>query len=144
MERPARQDLPRVLVFTSALLCGLFLALATHITLTAAGAGLTSVVRDLFSTTADQVRSALAWWAIGIAGCLGSWGAVLALRAASPSQRLLRTGLAFIFFCVLAAAGRAAAAAPSGGASTLLLANLSAMAFGTFMAFFAAHFGSRS
>ena len=144
---PTQQELPRVLVLTSALLCGLFLALAAHIVLTAAGAGLTSAMRVLFPTTADHLKSALAWWGIGIAGWLGSWGAILLLRRTSPAQpaqRLLRVGLAIAFFCILAAAGHAASPAQTGTTVITVSTNLAAMGFGAFMAYFAAHFGSRS
>lgn len=144
---PTQQELPRVLVFSTALLCGLLLALAAHIALTAAGFGLTSVMRDLFPTTTDQLKSALAWWGIGIAGCAGSWGAILLLRKTSstqPTQHLFRIALGVAFFSLLAAAGHEASSAPAGSAAMTALTNLAAMAFGAFMAFFAAHFGSRS
>jgi hypothetical protein len=140
------QELPRALLFSLALTCGLFLALVVHIALGHANAGLASMWRDLFPASANQLKSALAWWAIGGAGCLGSWGTILLLRhtsAGEPAQRFLRLGLAAIFFCLLAAAGHAAASAPAAGAAATTAANLGAMSLGGFMAFCAAHFALR-
>ncbi len=135
-------ELPRVLLFVTALTCGLFLALAVHIALTGAGAGLTSMWHTLFSTSMDQLKSALAWWAIGISGCIGSLGAILLLRrisAGRPAHRFLRLSLGVAFFCLLAAAGHAALSPPDIGAAITVGANLAAMSFGAFMAFCTAH-----
>ncbi len=145
-EVSTQQELPRVLVFIAALTCGLLLALAVHIALTANGVGLTSAVRELFPVTADQLRSALAWWAIGIAGCLGSLGAVLLLQKTSLTRRvqeLIRLTLGLAFFCLLAAAGHMASSGGAGKVAVTTMTNLTAMAFGAFMAFFAAHFAAR-
>jgi len=145
-EASTQEALPRVLVYITALTCGLLLALAVHIALTAHGAGLTSAVRGLFPTTADQLRSALAWWAIGLAGCAGSWGAIVLLRKTSPARpehRFLRVSIALAFVSLLAMAGHEASPAPAGSAPINAAANLAAMAFGGFMAFFAAHFAAR-
>lgn len=142
----SRQELPRALLYVVALTCGLLLALATHIVLTAFGTGLASAVGNLFPTTADQLRSALAWWGIGLAGCLGSWGAILLLRKTSPGRpghRFLRGGMGLVFFLLLAAAGHEVSAAPAGTAALSTAANLAATALGAFMAFFAAHFAAR-
>jgi hypothetical protein len=135
---------PRVLVYTIALACGLFLALAVHIGLTAAGLGLAGAAREVFLAGQDQINTALAWWAIGIAGCLGSLGAILlSHKMNGPVARLLRLAVAIAFFCLLAMAGRKAAAPPGGGAAMTVAANLAAMTLGAFMAFFAAHFAAR-
>jgi len=141
-----QQRLPRVLVYTTALACGLFLALAVHIALTVEGVGLASVVREVTPTSTGELRSALAWWAIGMAGCLGSWGTIVLISQMTPSrpvQRVLRLSLGFVFFCLLAAAGHEASSAPVSGAAMTVAANLAAMGFGAFMAFFAAHFAAR-
>jgi hypothetical protein len=135
---------PRVLIYTTALACGLFLALAVHIGLTAAGLGLISTARETFFAAKDQINIAMAWWAIGIAGCLGSLGAiVIAHRLNRPGLRTLRVALVFAFFCLLAVAGRKAAAPPGSGAAMTAAINLTAMTLGGFMAFFAAHFAAR-
>jgi hypothetical protein len=145
-EAPAREPLPLVLVYITALTCGLLLALAVHIALAAHGGGLTSVMRGLFPSAADQLRSALAWWAIGLSGCAGSWGAILLLRKTSrvqPAHRLLRVGLALAFVSLLAAAGHAASSVTSDSGLISAAANVAAMALGSFMAFFVAHFAAR-
>ena len=144
-EASAQQATPRVLIFIIALACGLFLALAVHIALTAQGAGLTSALRELFPTSTDQFKSALAWWAIGIAGCLGSWGTILLLRTTFPAavEIFVRPALGLVFFALLAAAGHAAASAAPGKLGMITIINLAAMALGAFMAFFAAHFAAR-
>jgi hypothetical protein len=133
--------LPRVLIFTAAVTCGLFLALAVHIALDGAGAGLTRVWRDLFPTSTAQLGSALAWWAIGASACIGAWATILLLRPSTrwPAPRMLRLCLGLGFFCLLAAAGHAAPAGSMGTAAATT-ANLAAMSLGAFMAFCTAHF----
>jgi hypothetical protein len=134
----------RVLIYTTALTCGLFLALAVHIGLTAAGVGLATAAREVLFSGKDQINTALAWWAIGIAGCCGSLAAiVLARQLNRPGLRLLRVTLALAFVCLLAVAGRKAAAPPGSGAAMTTAMNLAAMTLGGFMAFFAAHFAAR-
>lgn len=135
---------PRALIYTTALACGLFLALAVHIGLTAAGVGLPGSAPEVFFTGKDQFNTALAWWAIGIAGCLGSLGAIaLSRKLSRPGMRALRLIIAVVFVCLLAVAGHKAAAPPGGGAAMTVAANLAAMTLGAFMAFFAAHFAVR-
>ena len=139
---PSTTSQPRVLIYTTALICGLFLALAVHIGLTAAGLGLARAA-EVFLSGKDQINTALAWWAIGIAGCLGSLAAIaLAVRFNDPRLRIVRLVIAFIFVCLLAVAGRKAAAAPGSDAALTTALNLAAMALGAFMAFFAAHFAA--
>ncbi len=135
-------ELPRVLLFVTALTCGLLLALAVHMALTGAGAGLTSMWHTLFPSSMDQFKSALAWWAIGIAGCVGSLGAVLLLQkpaAGQPLRRFLRLIVGLTFFCLLAAAGHAAASPSDVAPAITVGANLAAMGFGAFMALCTAH-----
>lgn len=143
-EASTQQASPRVLTYIIALACGLFLALAVHIGLTAAGFGLTGASREMFLVGKDQINTALAWWSIGIAGCLGSFGAIFLSRNVNrPIARLFRLVLALGFFCILAVAGHKAAAPPAGGAALTVAGNLAAMTLGAFMAFFAAHFAAR-
>jgi hypothetical protein len=134
----------RALTYITALACGVFLALAVHIGLTAAGVGLTGAALDVVLTGKNQINTALAWWAIGIAGCLGSLGAIaLSRRLRRRTMRHLRLLIAIAFVCLLAVAGRKAAAPPGSGAAITVAANLAAMTLGAFMAFFAAHFAAR-
>ncbi len=134
----------RVLIYTTALICGLFLALAVHIGLTAAGIGLAGAAVEVFLSGTDQINTALAGWAIGIAGCFGSLAAiVLARRLNRPGLRIVRLSLALAFVCLLAGAGHKAAAPAASGAALTTAVNLAAMTLGGFMAFFAAHFAAR-
>jgi hypothetical protein len=140
----AEVSTPRVLNYITALVCGLFLALAVHICLTAAGFGLAGASREAFLAGRNQINTALAWWAIGIAGCLGSLGAIFLSRATNrPLARPFRRAVALGFFCILALAGHKAAAPAAGGAALTVAANLAAMTLGAFTAFFAAHFAAR-
>jgi hypothetical protein len=139
----ARTEWPRVLVYATALVCGLSLALAVHIGLSAAGIGLAGLTLDAIFSGKNQINTALSWWAIGIAGCLGSLAAIMVTRRFNrPGLRLLRRVLAIGFFCLLAAAGHKATA-PAGSAAAATAINLAAMTLGGFMAFFAAHFAAR-
>jgi hypothetical protein len=89
---------PRVLIYMTALACGLFLALAVHIALTAAGVGLTGASPELFFSSKNQLNLALAWWAIGLAGCFGSLAAIILTRRLNrPRLRRLRVILAFAY-----------------------------------------------
>jgi hypothetical protein len=137
-------DTPRALTYITALACGVFLALAAHIGLTAVGMGLSGSALDVFFTGKNQINTALAWWTIGIAGGLGSLGAIaLSRRSRRRGARYLRLAVAIGFICLLAVAGRKAAAPPGSGAAVTVAANLAAMTLGAFMAFFAAHFAAR-
>jgi len=136
----------RALTLITALASGVFLALAVHIGLSLAGAGLAKGLQGSFPGSLDQFKMALAWWAIGIAGCLGSLAAIFLLRKFSARPRLaslLRIILGVVFFCLLAAAGHEAASAAPGRLGMITIINLAAMALGAFMAFFAAHFAAR-
>ena len=140
---PTRAE-SRALIYTTALTCGLFLALAVHIGLTAAGIGLAGAAIEVFLSGKDQINTALAWWAIGIAGCSGSLAAIFfARRLNRPGLRVVRLMLALAFIGMLAVAGRKAAVAPGSQAALTTAVNLAAMALGGFMAFFAAHFAAR-
>lgn len=133
-----------VLIYIIALTCGLLLALSVHIVLTAAGYGIAGSALDVIFFGKDQIRTALAWWAIGIAGCCGGLAAIaLAKRWHRPRWRWLRTALAFLFVCLLAVAGHKAPAPAGSGTAITAATNLAVMTLGGFMAFFAAHFAAR-
>jgi hypothetical protein len=134
----------RVLIYIAALTCGLFLALAVHIGLTAAGFGLSAPALEVFFFGKDQIKTALAWWAIGIAGCFGGLTAIVVARQwNNPRWKWLCAALALGFVCLLAVAGHKAPAPPGSGTAVTTAINLAAMTLGGFMAFFAAHFAAR-
>src|SRR6185295_8551298 len=95
---------------------------------------------EVFFFGKDQIKTALAWWAIGIAGCFGGLATIMLARQwNSPHWRWLRITLALAFVCLLAVAGHKAAAPSGSGTAVTTAANLAAMTLGGFMAFFAAH-----
>lgn len=133
-----------VLIYVIALTCGLCLALAVHIGLTAIGFGLSGPALEVFFFGKDQIKTAIAWWAIGISGCFGALAAIMVARQWNrPRGQWLRAALVLAFVCLLAAAGHKAAAPPGSGTAVTTAMNLVAMTLGGFMAFFAAHFAAR-
>ena len=144
MQRANTPPETRVLIYVTALTCGLCLALAVHIGLTAIGFGLSGPALEVFFFGKDQIKTALAWWAIGIAGCFGGLIAILVARRWNhPNWRWLRAALALAFVCLLAVAGSKASAPAGSGTAVTTAMNLAAMTLGGFMAFFAAHFAAR-
>jgi len=134
----------RVLTYIVALTCGLLLALAVHIGLTAAGYGIAGSALDVIFFGKDQIKTALAWWAIGIAGCCGGLAAIaLTRRWHRPRWRWLRVAVILAFVGLLAIAGHKAPAPAGSGTAVTAAANLAVMMLGAFMAFFAAHFAAR-
>src|SRR5690348_7204618 len=106
----------RVLIYIIALICGLLFALSVHIGLTAAGFGIAGAALDVIFFGKDQIKTALGWWAIGIAGCCGGLAAIaLAKRWHRPRWRWLRFIVAVAFICLLAMAGHKAPAPPGSG-----------------------------
>ncbi len=135
---------PHALIYTTALVCGLLLALSVHIGLTAMGYGIAGATPETFLSGKNQISLALAWWAIGIAGCLGSLAAIyLSRRMNSLPLQIVRMTIAAAFFCVLTVAGHQTAAPAGSGAAMNVITNLAAIALGGFMAFFAAYFAAR-
>lgn len=133
-----------VLIYVTALTCGLCFALAVHIGLTAIGFGLSGPALEVFFFGKDQIKTAIAWWAIGISGCVGGIVAIMVARRWNrPRGQWLRIALAFGFICLLAVAGHKASAPPGSGTAVTTAMNLAAMTLGGFMAFFAAHFAAR-
>lgn len=134
------QDMPRVLLFSAAIAGGVILALAAHIALSAWGLGLASLARELFSSSTDQARSAVAWWIIALSGCAGSWGAVLLVRKpATKSADRVRLAVAIALFLALTAAGQESAPAGIKPAAAAV-AGIVAAFLGAFMAYCTAHF----
>jgi hypothetical protein len=144
MQLGATPSESRILIYITALTCGLFLALAVHIGLTAVGFGLSGPALEVFFFGKDQIKTALAWWAIGISGCFGGLVAIVVARHwNNPRWQWLRATLVFAFVCLLAVAGHKAPAPPGSGTALTTAINLAAMTLGAFMAFFAAHFAAR-
>jgi hypothetical protein len=134
--------LPRSLIFTSALTCGVLAALVVQIQLSAAGMDVTGLLRNPSST----LRMAGPWWAIaGSAFIVG--GAVAAALSRFPppwrSFRLLRWILGGIIVFALAHVGHAGAAIVETGPGMQVGANLAALCVAVLMAMFGAYFTVR-
>jgi hypothetical protein len=127
-------DALRRLHYAAAIACGVFAALAVHIVLTVFGAGLDAVLRQ----PAQQLASALAWWAIGGAGFVGGWATGAYLIAAARERafvfRLAQRFLIAVVFAVATAGGVMSKTGNVGG-TTDVIAGLAALGLGLVCAF---------
>ena len=131
-------DALRRLHYAAAIACGVFAALAVHIALTVLGLGLDSVLRGAGAGHAQQLVSALAWWAIGGAGFVGGWatGAYL-IAAAREREFVYRLAQRFLIAVVFAAATDGGIMSKSGnlGGTVDVIAGLTALGLGLICAF---------
>lgn len=132
----------RRLQYAAAIACGVFAALTVHIVLTVFGFGLGTVLRDLFPSTAQQLISSLAWWAIGATGFVAGWGAGAYLIAAAREREFIyliaRRFLIALVFAVCTAAGVLSKSGSVGGSADVL-ASVTALA----LALLSAYCGAR-
>ena len=134
--------LPRSLIFTSALTCGVLAALVVQIQLSRARMDVTGLLQNPSST----LRMAGPWWAIaGSAFIVG--GAVAAALSRFPppwrSFRLLRWILGGIIVFALAHVGHGGAATVETGPGMQVGASLAALCVAVLMAMFGAYFTVR-
>jgi hypothetical protein len=150
MQGPKRElapiELPPVLVYASALTCGVLAALALQIYLSRAGYDLVNLWENVFSTKSMQLRAAGPWWAIaGLAFIVSGATAAALSRLPLPWRRfrLLRwlAGAAIVF--VLADIGHSATAPVGVSAGGNLAAGLGALALAALMSMFGAYFTAR-
>ncbi len=123
----------RRLQYAAAIACGLFAALAVHIILTVLGLGLGTVLRDLFPSSAQQLISSLAWWAIGAASFVAGWAAGAYLIAAAREREFIHLiARRFLIAVVLAVCTTAGLLSKSGsvGGGADVLASLTALGLG--------------
>jgi hypothetical protein len=135
-------ELPRSLIFTSALTCGVLAALVVQIQLSRAGMDVTRLLQNLSST----LRMAGPWWAIAGSAFIASGAMAAALSRFPPpwrSFRLLRWILGGIIVFGLAHAGHAGAATAETGAGMQVGASLAALCVAVLMAMFGAYFTVR-
>jgi hypothetical protein len=142
----ARIELPPVLIYTTALTCGVLAALALQIYLSRAGFELVGLWGNLLSTKAMQLRTAGPWWAIAGTAFIASGATAAALsRLPLPWRRfrLLRwaAGAGIVF--VLADIGHSAAAPEGVGAGANVAASLGALGTAALMGMFGAYFTVR-
>jgi hypothetical protein len=128
----------RRLQYAAAIACGVFAALAVHIILTVLGLGLGTVLRDLLPSSAQQLISSLAWWAIGAAGFVAGWATGVYLIAAAREREFLhllaRRFLIALVLAVCTAAGLLSKSGSVGGGADVL-AGLAALGLGLLSAF---------
>lgn len=124
----------RRLNYAAAIACGVFAALAIHILLTVLGLSLDKVLRD----PAAELTSALAWWAIAVAGFAAGWGAGAYLIAAARERdfvyRLARRFLIALIFAVATTAGIMSKSGAAGGTIDVI-AGLTALGLGVVCAY---------
>ena len=131
-------DALRRLHYAAAIACGVFAALAIHITLTVLGVGLDAVLRDGAVASKQQFVSAMAWWAIGGAGFLGGWAAGAYLIAAARERELVyRLAQRFLIGLVFVVATVGGLLSRSGnlGGTVDVIAGVSALGLGLICAF---------
>jgi hypothetical protein len=137
-------ELPRPLIYATALSCGVLAAMALQIQLERMGADLVGLGRTLFSGGAIELRAAGPWWAIAsLAFIVGGASAAALARLPLPWRRfrLLRWAAGAGIVLLLAHIGHSAAAGPSGvGAFAELAATLLATAVAALMAMLGAYF----
>jgi hypothetical protein len=129
-------DALRRLHYAAAIACGVFAALVVHIALTVLGLGLDAVLRG--AGHAQQLVSALAWWAIGGAGFVGGWGTGAYLIAAARERTFVyRLAQRFLIAVVFAVATTAGIMSKSGnlGGTVDVIAGLTALGLGLICAF---------
>lgn len=131
-------DALRRLHYAAAVACGVFAAIGAHIALTMLGAGLDAVLRDAAAGHQRQLTSALAWWAIGGAGFLGSWGTGAYLIAAARERafvfRFAQRFLIVLAFVVATAGGVMSRSGNLGGTIDVI-SSLTALTLGLACAF---------
>jgi len=141
-----RTEWPRVLLYGTAVICGVLTAMAVQILLSRSGIELAGVWRDLFSTRALQLRSAGAWWLIAGSALVASALVAAALnRLPLPWHRFrtLRWLLGGATVLVLAEIGHAAARAGGRGTGAHVAASLTALCVATLMGLLGAYFTVR-
>jgi hypothetical protein len=139
-------EIPRGLIYTSALTCGVLAAMALQIYLDRAGFDLVGLWGNLLSAKALQLRTAGPWWATAGLAFLVS-GAIAAVLSRAPLPwrrfRLLRWLLGACIVAALADVGHMAAAPEGVSVGANVAATLGALALAALMALFGAYFTVR-
>ena len=149
MQPPRREhasiDLPPILIYTTALTCGVMAALALQIHLSRTGFDLVDLWENMFSPQRLQLRAAGPWWAIAGAAFIVSGASAAALRRLPLPWRRFRllrwaTGAAIVF--ELADIGHSAAA-PHRNLGASVAVGLAALGVAALMAMLGAYFTVR-
>jgi hypothetical protein len=143
---PISTEIPRGLIYTSALTCGVLAALALQIYLNRTGFDLVGLWGNLLSAKALQLRTAGPWWATaGLAFVVSGAIAAVLSRAPLPWRRfrLLRWLAGAGIVALLADVGHMAAAPEGVSAGGNVAATLGALGLAALMALFGAYFTVR-
>jgi hypothetical protein len=150
MQRPKRDlsriELPRVLIYSTALTCGVLAALALQIYLGHAGYELVGMWDNLISTKSMQLRTAGPWWAIASVAFIVSGATAASLnRLPLPWRRfrLLRWLAGAVVVFALGDIGHSATAPEGVDAGINVAASLGALVIAALMAMFGAYFTVR-
>jgi hypothetical protein len=143
---PISTEIPRGLIYTSALTCGVLAALALQIYLNRAGFDLVGLWGNLLSAKALQLRTAGPWWATaGLAFVVSGAIAAVLSRAPLPWRRF--RGLRWLagagIVALLADVGHMAAAPEGVSVGGNVAATLGALGLAALMALFGAYFTVR-
>lgn len=149
MQNPRRElpdiALPRALIVTTAMTCGVLAALALQMYLGGAGFDLASLWENLSSTGARQLRTAGPWWALaGMAFITSGIIAAALSRLPLPWRgfRLLRWAAGAVILLLLAHIGHSGAEAAVGPGANLAV-RLGALIVAGMMALLGAYFAVR-
>jgi len=139
-------ELPRLLIYATALTCGVLAALALEIHLGRAGFDLVGLWQNLSAAKALQLRTAGPWWGMAAIAFIVS-GATAAALSRMPLPwhrfRLLRWAAAAAVVYLLADIGHSAVAPAGTSAGGHLAATLAALGVAALMAMLGASFSGR-
>jgi hypothetical protein len=141
-----RTELPRVLVYSTAVICGVLAAMTAQILLAGAGADLGAMWRQVLSAQSAPLRAVGPWWLmVGSAFLAGILVATVLSRLPPPSRssRMLRWvgGVAAVF--ALTGVGHLAAVMGGDGGGAHAAVTLGTLCVAALVALFGAHFAMR-
>jgi len=143
LSHPGGTEVPRVLIYTTALTCGLLAAMALQIYLDRAGYDLVGLWQNLLAAKALQLRTAGPWWATAAFAFLVS-GAVAATLRRLPLPwrrfRVLRWIAGAVIVLILGHVGGLVVSPADVGAGANVAANLGGLTLAALMALFGAYF----
>lgn len=103
---PQQRGASRIIVFATAMSCGVLLGISIELISVRLGIGVSGSWHDMLATNASALRATLGWWAVGGAGLLGSLLAGYLMRSSrhrARRQRRLQWLFGTLFVLLLAA-----------------------------------------
>jgi hypothetical protein len=135
-------ELPRALIYSTAITCGVLSALMLQIYLGRNGFDLVSLGNDVVSAKAPQLRAAGPWWAIaGLAFIVGGAAGAALSRFPPPWRRfrLLRWAAGAAIVVLMADIGHSGGTPAGVAPAAQLAASLAALAVAALMAMLGAY-----